>query len=216
MIKNYTLYKNVILGENAKIQLGAIIGLPPPKTENGQLPTVIGDNANIRSNTVIYAGTMIGDDLQTGHNVVIREDNTIGDNFNVWSNTVISPGNKIGNNVKVHCGCFIEHSVLEDNVFLGPHVVITDDLHPVCPKWKDCIGGAKIRKNTSIGGNVTILPGVEIGNDVLIGAGSVVTKNIPEKKVALGNPARITKNISMLKCCKGFFKKPYEWRKIEN
>jgi len=216
MVKDYTLYKNVILGKNAKIQPGATIGFPSPKTEDSQLPTVIGDNANIRSGTVIYAGTMIGDNLQTGHNVVIREDNIIGDNFNVWSNTVISPGNKIGDNVKIHCSCFIEHSVLENNVFLGPGVVITDDLHPVCPRWKDCVGGAKIGRNTSIGGNVTILPGVKIGKDVLVGAGSVVTKNIPEKKVAIGNPAKITKNISMLKCSMGFFKKPFEWRKNEN
>lgn len=215
-MKDYQLYKNVLIGKGAIVQSGVIIGLPPFGRKEGELKTIIGDNCFIRSNTVIYAGTKIGDNLQTGHNVVIREENEIGDGFSIWSNSVLSPGNKIGDNVKIHCGCFVEDSVLEDNVFLGPYVVIVDDLHPVCPRWKDCVGGAKIRKNASIGGNVTILPGVKIGHDVLVGAGSVVTKNIPDRSVALGNPAKITKKISELKCVKGYFKEPYEWRKNEN
>lgn len=213
MVKNYILYKNVVLGRNSVIQSGAIIGIPPHGKKDGELKTVIGDNANIRSGTVIYAGVLIGDDFQTGHNVVIREDNIIGNNFNVWSNTVISPRNTIGNNVKIHCNCFVEHSILEEGVFLGPHVVITDDLHPVCPKWKDCVGGAIIGKNASIGGNVTILPGMKIGDNSLIGAGSVVTKNVCNESVAVGNPARTIKKISELKCVKNHFKEVYEWRK---
>lgn len=211
-MKGYILYKNVHIGKNDVIQSGVIIGLPPFAKKDGELRTAIGDNAVIRSNTVIYAGTKIGNNLQTGHNVTIREDNKIGDNFNIWSNSVLSPHNKINNNVKIHCNCFIESSELSDGVFFGPGVIITDDLHPVCPRWKECLGGAKIGKNASIGGNVTILPGIEIGHDALIGAGSVVTKNIPPQSVAYGNPAKVTKKVSELKCLKKLYRTPFAWR----
>jgi acetyltransferase-like isoleucine patch superfamily enzyme len=215
-MKNYYLYKNVLIGKGAVIQPGVIIGLPPFGKKEGELKTIIGENCFIRSNSVIYAGTKIGNNLQTGHNVVIREENQISENFTIWSNSVLSPGNKIGSNVKIHCNCFVEDSVLEDNVFLGPQVVTVDDLHPVCPRWKECLGGIKIGRNTSIGGNVTILPGVEIGSYVLVGAGSVVTRNISSRGVAFGNPAKVTKKIDDLKCIKKYFDKPYVWRDSED
>lgn len=213
MPKSFVLYKNVKLGKNANLQEGVILGLPPSGKKDGELKTIIGDNAVVRSNTVIYSGVEIGDDFQTGHNVVIREDNKIGNNVNIWSNSVIYPHNKIGQDVKIHCNCFVESSVLADGVFLGPQVMIADDPHPVCPRWRDCLGGAKIGKNAGVGGNVTILPGAEIGEEALVGAGSVVTKNVPPKTVVVGNPATPIKKVSELKCFKDFYKVPYEWRK---
>lgn len=211
-MKNFTCYKNVHIGKGAVIQPGVIIGLPPFGKRDGELKTVVGENSVIRSNSVIYAGSKIGKNLQTGHNVTIREDNEIGDNLSIWSNSVLSPHNKIGNSVKIHCNCFIESSVLKNNVFLGPHVVITDDLHPVCPRWKECLGGVVIEENVSVGGNVTLLPGITIGKDSLVGAGSVVVKNIPPRTVVVGNPAKVVKRTDSLKCLKKFYKKPYEWR----
>jgi acetyltransferase-like isoleucine patch superfamily enzyme len=216
MTKNFKIYKKVHLGKNCQIQQGVIIGLPPLGKKDGELETFIGDNAILRSNTVIYAGVRVGNNCQTGHNVVIREDNKIEENFNIWSNSVLSPRNIIGSNVKIHCGCFIEASTIEDDVFLGPNVVITDDLHPVCPRWKECVGGAVIRKGASVGGNVTILPGVEIGQKSLIGAGSVVTKNLEKNSVAIGNPAKQIKKIKDLVCLRKFYSIPYEWRNNEN
>lgn len=208
----YLICKNVHLGKNIQIQPGVVIGLPPYGKKNGEFETIIGDNAIIRSNTIIYAGVKIGNDFQTGHNVVIRENNEIGDGFNIWNNSVLSPHNKIGNRVKIHCNCFVESSLLEDGVFLAPGVVITDDLHPVCPKWKECVGGVTVGKNVSIGGNVTLLPGVIIGHNSLVGAGSVVTKNVPSDSVVVGNPAKVIKKMEHLKCQKKLFQRPYEWR----
>lgn len=197
------------LGKNSKIDQGSKLGyLFGTKTK--QLPLIIGKNAQIRSGTVIYTNTKIGDNLKTGHNVLIREKNQIGDNFSVWSNTVIDYGCIIGNNVKIHCNCYIaQFTIIEDDVFLAPSVTIANDVHPGCEYSKKCMKGPTIKKGAKIGVNVTILPFVVIGENSLIGAGSVVTKDIPADSVAYGNPAKARKSIYDLKCDRGFTDKPY-------
>jgi acetyltransferase-like isoleucine patch superfamily enzyme len=97
-------------------------------------------------------------------------------------------------------------------VFIGPNVVFTDDPHPMgCPRYKECKGGAIVEDYARIGANSTILPGVKIGRNSLIGAGSVITKDVPENSVVAGNPAKVIKMVNELICIKGFFKRPYTW-----
>ena len=203
------IYKNVKIGKGAKIYPPVIIGFPA----RGKVPkTIIGKKAIIRPFTVIYAGVSIGDNFQCGQGAIIRENNLIGNNVSIGTNTVLEPGNKIADNVRIHTGCFLEYVTLEKNVFIGPNVVFTDDPHPPCPKFKECVLGAVVKRNAKIGANSTILPGITIGENSLIGAGSVVTKNIPENSVALGSPARVVKKIKDLRCFKNFFKRPYDWQ----
>jgi acetyltransferase-like isoleucine patch superfamily enzyme len=152
-------------------------------------------DAHIRSGTVIYAGSSIGKKFSTGHNAVIRERNKIGKNVMVGVNTYLGPGNTIGDNVRIHTGCFLERVTLGNNVIVAPHVVFTDDPYPPCQKCVDEIGGAVVGENTVIGANVTILPGIRIGKNCLIGAGSVISRNVENNSVMVGNPARKTKRI---------------------
>jgi acetyltransferase-like isoleucine patch superfamily enzyme len=80
-----------------------------------------------------------------------------------------------------------------------------------CPKYKECKGGVTVRRLVRIGAHSTLLPGVTIGENTLIGAGSVVVRDIPANSVAAGCPARVIKSIDELKCDPGFFEKPYVW-----
>jgi acetyltransferase-like isoleucine patch superfamily enzyme len=166
-----------------------ILGYPSPRTNSDQLH--VGPDAILRSGTVIYSDSVVGARLSTGHNVVIREQNVIGDDVSIWSNSIIDYGCRIGNRVKIHCNCYVaQFTVLDDDVFLAPGVCIANDLYPGDLESARRMRGPRIGLGAQIGANVTILPYVEIGAGALIGAGSVVTHDIPSGSVAYGNPAR--------------------------
>jgi len=206
------IHPNVTIGAGTVVEEGAIVGQPPRGKQPGELPTRIGSGGVIRSGTVIYAGATIGDEFNSGHGAMIREDNVIGDRCSVGSNAVLEPGNTIGNDTRIHSQCFLEHVKLGDRVFLGPGVVFTDDPHPMCPRYLDCVLGATVEDDVSIGGNATILPGVKIGAGSLVGAGAVVTRDVENGVVVGGNPAKVLKQVKELVCFKGFFERPYVWR----
>jgi len=198
-MENYRIYLNVDLGEGSVIEDYSLVGVPPRKTGDGDLATVIGANAVIRSHTVIYAGNRIGRNFQTGNKVNIRELNEIGDDVSVGTLSVIEHHVTIGNGVRIHTQAFIpEFTKLEDDVWIGPNVVITNAKYPLSPDVKETLAGPTIRQGAKIGANATILPGIIIGKNALVGAGSVVTKDVPDGGVVVGNPARIIKVIQDL------------------
>ena len=190
----------VVLGSNAALDDGVILAyLSPRKGIDSTLR--IGDNAVVRSGSVIYAGSTIGNHLETGHNVVIREENVIGDHFSIWNNSVIDYGCTIGANVKIHCNIYIaQFTVLEDDVFLAPGVTIANDIHPGCSDSRECMRGPVIKRGAQIGVNVTILPFITIGERALVGSGAVVSKDVPPETVVFGNPARVRGSIYDLDC----------------
>jgi acetyltransferase-like isoleucine patch superfamily enzyme len=191
------IYPNVILGNDVVVEEYCLIGLPFEGMKDEQ--TVIGSGSVIRSGTYIYAGNQIGKNFQTGNKANIRELNQIGDNVSIGTLSVIEHHVSIHNGVRIHSQVFIpEYSTLNKNCWLGPNVVITNALYPKHPDVKKQIKGAHIKENAKIGANSTILPGVSIGRDTLIGAGSIVTKDIVGGVIAFGNPAQVIREIDYL------------------
>lgn len=202
----FEVLDEVILGESFDIDPGVILGYVTGRTiEDGSLH--IGAGARVRSGTVIYGGSAIGEGLETGHGVVIREQNIIGDHLSIWNNSTIDYGCHIGSNVRVHCNVYIaQFTSIEDGVFIAPGVQIANDPHPICGL---CMQGPTIKKNARIGVNVTILSHITIGEGALIGAGSVVTKDVPPGMLAYGNPARAVKRVEELPCPFDLVERPY-------
>lgn len=197
--KNAVIYPNVRLGQNCIIEDFAIIGILPKMKNAEKLETVIGDNATIRSHTVICAGCKIGDNFQTGNKANIREFNEIGDDVSIGTLSVVEHHIKIGNRVRIHTQAFIpEFTILEDDCWIGPNVVITNAKYPKSHAIKVELKGVHIKKHAIICANSTLLPGLIVGEWALIGAGSVVTKSVTENSVVVGNPATVINNINNL------------------
>lgn len=144
------------------------------------------------------------------HKLADVQTTQIGESTNIWQFCVVLSGAKIGSNCNINCNCFIENKVaigsnvtiksgvyiwdgvsIEDNAFIGPCVAFTNDLFPRSKQYPDYFALTTVCKNASIGANSTIIAGVRIGMYALIGAGSVVTRDVPPHALCYGNPARI-------------------------
>jgi acetyltransferase-like isoleucine patch superfamily enzyme len=191
------VHANVQLGDGGNVEDFVVIGAGSLGPTGEPLPTRIGESARIRSHSVIYGGNAIGDRFQTGHGVLVREANEIGDDVSVGSHTVIEHHVRIGDGARIHSNAFIpEYSVIEAGAWVGPNAVLTNAVYPQSPTAKDDLRGPHLQHGAKIGANVTLLPGVVVGEDALVGAGSVVVRDVPAGAVVVGNPARIIRSIS--------------------
>jgi acetyltransferase-like isoleucine patch superfamily enzyme len=153
--------------------------------------TEIQNNAVIRSGSTLYRNVKIGHHFRTGHKVLIRENAVIGNHVMVGTSTVIDADVAIGSYVSIQSNVYISTgSVCEDNVFLGPNCALLNDRFPV---RKGELEPPRICRGASVGGNVTVLPGVTVGEGAVVGAGAVVTKDVPAWHLAVGNPATFSK-----------------------
>ncbi len=197
--KTAIVYPGVKLGKNVIIEDFCLIGVPPRGKKEGELETIIGDDSVIRSHTVIYAGNKIGNKFQTGNKANIRELNDIGNDVSIGTLSVVEHHVKIEDNVRIHTQVFIpEFSTLKKGSWVGPNVVFTNAPYPKSKNVKDELVGPTLHENAIVGANSTLLPGVQIGKDAIVGAGSVVTKDVAPGDVVAGNPARFMKKKSEL------------------
>lgn len=141
---------------------------------------------------VIDEGCTIGEGTKIWHFSHIMPDCVIGEKCNIGQNVVISPGVILGNNVKIQNNVSIYTGVIcEDDVFLGPSMVFTNVINPrSAVNRRDQYSKTTVKKGASIGANATIVCGHDIGRYAFIGAGAVVTKNVPDYALVVGNPAR--------------------------
>ena len=136
----------------------------------------------------------IGNETRIWQYAVILKGALIGSNCNICAHTLIEGDVVIGNNVTVKSGVFIwDGTRIEDNVFIGPNATLTNDPMPRSKVYPETFSGIHIKQGASIGANATLLPGVTIGENAMVGAGAVVTKDVPAKAVVVGNPAKITR-----------------------
>ena len=130
----------------------------------------------------------------------IREENRIGNNVSIGTKTVVEFKVIIGDNVRIHSQVFIpEYCELKQGCWIGPNVNLTNAKYPNSLRSKKFLRGVVVEQDAKIGANATILSGITIGANALVGAGSVVTRDVPQCKIVAGNPAEIIGDIKNLR-----------------
>ena len=139
---------------------------------------------------------LIGNNTKIWQFVVILDGAKIGSDCNICAHSLIEGNVSIGNRVTIKSGVFIwDGLIIEDDVFIGPSATFTNDLFPRSKEHKKAYPKTKISTGASIGANATILAGITIGAHAMVGAGSVVTKDVPDYAIVVGNPATIIRYI---------------------
>ena len=197
---NTIIYDNVFIGDNTIVCNNCVIGEPLNTyyyNDDYENPmTFIGANSLIRSHTIIYAGNVLGDYFQCGHRVTIRENTKFGEHCSLGTLDDIQGYSEFGNYCRLHSNVHIgQQSKLGNWVFVYPYVVFTNDPTPPSMIWI----GPNVGDFSQIATSSVLLPGVKIGKHCLVGAGSVVSKDIPDFQLAVGAPAKILKDVRDIK-----------------
>jgi acetyltransferase-like isoleucine patch superfamily enzyme len=199
-----TIYGKSRIGTGCYIGPHVVIGHPGKDEkdlllqgrENEVEGAVIGDNCTLRDFGIIYSKATLGDRVQTGHHYLVREGTTIGAGSLVGTGVTIDDKCTIGERVSIQTGVYIPTgSVIEERVFLGPRAVLTNDTY--MGRTEDWLEPVTIRRGARLGANCVVLPGITVGEDAVIGSGTVVTKDVPAHSVVVGNPGRIIKQVPM-------------------
>ncbi|ADL08329.1 N-acetyltransferase [Thermosediminibacter oceani] len=203
---NVTIYKGTKIGKNVRIDDNAVIGKQPMRAQNSifkdtaeKPPCRIGDETIIGTSAVIYAGSVIGSKCLIADLATVREDVTIGDMTIIGRGVAVENYCKIGSKCKIETNAYITAlSEIEDQVFVAPCVATSNDNSAGRdPDRVKKMKGVTVKKKARIGVNATILPGKVIGEDAFVGAGAVVTKDVEDGKVVIGNPAREKDDLSV-------------------
>lgn len=149
-------------------------------------------NFTIHPQAIVEENVLIGTGTRIWAFVHILPGVSMGQDCNICDHVFIEGGVKIGDRVTVKCGIYLwEGLTVEDDVFLGPNVVFTNDKHPRSKKYLNGFLKTQICRGASIGANATVLPGLTIGRYAMVGAGTVVTSDVPEYGLLIGNPGRL-------------------------
>ncbi|MFZ5979717.1 MAG: DapH/DapD/GlmU-related protein [Candidatus Zixiibacteriota bacterium] len=191
--------RDTVVGEEVRIDDGAVIGKRPMKaantavTKDSELPPArIADNCIIGTHVIIYRGAEIGEKVLIADLSTVRENVTIGAFTIVGRGVAIENFCKIGRYVKLETNVYITaYSEIEDRVFVAPCVATSNDnyIGRTEERFKH-FKGVVLKRGARVGVNATILPGITIGEDCLVAAGAVVTKNAPPKIIVAGVPAK--------------------------
>ena len=201
---NVVIYDRAIVEEGCTIQVGAVIGKPPilgPNTRAAEptpdATTRLAGGSAVGAYAILVAGAEVGQNAVVGDRAFVREDAVVGREAVVGGGCQIGSGVAIGARTKLMNNTLIARgTVVEEDVFCGPTVTTTNDMtlgRHVCPEE---IRGATLRRACRIGAGVLILPGIEIGAEAFVAAGSLVTRDVPSRKFAMGSPARPIRSVS--------------------
>jgi acetyltransferase-like isoleucine patch superfamily enzyme len=208
------IHANVSLGDGSFVDSHTIVGAPTgdyyanPETYEPAL-CQIGEGAVIRSHSVVYSGVRIGEDFECGHHVTIREGTRLGDGVRIGTSSDVQREVTIGDYARLHSNVFVaSRSTLEALTWLFPYVVLIDDPHPPSDT---CTQGPTIRTFAAVGAGSMVSAGVEVGEGAVVGAMSLVRRDVPPNALAIGIPAKVVGTSADVVCREGRLDCVYPW-----
>ena len=197
------VYPGSVLSDGVKVLEGAVVGKQPSLSPRSTArreplpPAEVGAGTIVSTGAIVFAGTRIGERVILGDQSCVRERCDIGDDVVVGRGSLVENDTTIGDLTKIQADAYItSYSTLEDNVFVAPCVVTTNDnFMGRTERRKELMKGPTIRRGARIGGGAIICPGVEVGEEAFVGAGAVVTKDVPPRTVVVGTPARVLREV---------------------
>jgi acetyltransferase-like isoleucine patch superfamily enzyme len=199
-----TVYPGTVLGDDVRILENAVVGKQPTLGKKSTAkraplpPAEIGDGAVISTGAIVFAGTMIGAGSIVGDQACVRERVQIGDDVVVGRGALVENDTTVGRGTRIQAEAYVTaYSTVEEDVFIAPCVVTTNDnFMGRTERRKELMKGPTIRRGARVGGGAILLPGIEIGEEAFVGAGALVTKNVPPRKVVVGAPARVLRDVA--------------------
>ena len=198
------VYEGTVLGEGVRILENAVVGKQPSLGSKSTArrdplpPARIGDGTVVSTGAIVFAGSTVGANCIVGDQSCIRERVELADDCILGRGSLIENDTTVGAGTRIQAEAYITaYSTLEEDVFIAPCVVTTNDnFMGRTEKRKTLMKGPTIRRSARVGGGAILCPGVEIGEEAFVGAGAVVTKDVPARKLVVGSPARVLRDVA--------------------
>jgi acetyltransferase-like isoleucine patch superfamily enzyme len=203
VLPSATVYPGTVLGDGVRVLENAVVGKQPSLGASSTArreplpPATIGDGTVVSTGAIVFAGATIGARCVVGDQSCVRERVTMADDCILGRGSLIENDTSVGAGTRIQAEAYVTaYSTLEEDVFIAPCVVTTnDDFMGRTEKRKELMRGPTIRRGARVGGGAILCPGVEVGEEAFVGAGAVVTKDVPPRVVVVGSPARVLRDV---------------------
>jgi acetyltransferase-like isoleucine patch superfamily enzyme len=199
---NVVIHAGVEIGDECLIQDGAVLGKAPVLAKSSSAsratppPLVLAERVSVGAGAIVFAGARIEAGAIVGDQAHIRERAVVGADTVVGRGSAIGSDATIGRRVRIQTNVWLtSYSVVEDDVFVGPGVVSTNDDAMARGGRDYLLRGPTLRRACRVGGGVVLAPGVEVGEESFVAAGAVVTRDVPPRMLVMGVPARVVRDV---------------------